>query len=94
MPPEEKPEAAEEIVTVITMYRGVDAEFFVQVVNGSLSAAQRDEWRKAHLCDDHYPEDEDDQNSMFFRELLVKDKGKLHDLDNVDGEGESAYECL
>lgn len=72
-------------VTVITMYRGHDAEMFTQVVEGELTAAQRDAWRKAHSCDDHFEGDEDDYNNMFFRILMLRPEilGTC-DLMNVD----------
>ena len=56
-------------VTVITMYRARDAEMFTQVVEGELTDEQKEEWRKAHKCDEHDPDPEDDgdtPNNMFF----------------------------
>ena len=74
-------------VTVITMYRGhaggpVDAEMFTMVVEGELTAAQRDAWRKDHFCDEYFEGDEDDCSNMFFRFI------KLHSgcwSETVDG---------
>ena len=82
------------IVTVITMYRN-DGEMFTQVVEGTLTEAQRREWRDAHDCD--LPEDEDnddgdydDINNLFFREVPVLPNTGTYDLRNVDGDGEPA----
>jgi len=73
-------------VTVITMYRG-DTEMFTQVVEGLLVESQRAAWRKAHLCDEYFPRDsdEDDCNNMFFCVLKVRPNGGIDDLLNVDG---------
>ena len=54
------------MLTVITMYRGWDAEMFCQVVEGELTDDQKSEWRKKHNCDEHYEGNEDDLNNMFF----------------------------
>jgi len=71
-------------VTIITMYRGHDAEIFVQAVEGELTAAQKDQWQKAHSCDSHFVGDEDDKNSMFFRVLTPLNGSETHSLMNVD----------
>ena len=56
------------MITVMTMFRGEDAEIFVQVVEGRLTPEQRAAWRAAHQCD--VEEDGDgDSNNMFFREF-------------------------
>lgn len=80
------------IVTVITMYRASDAEMFVHVVDGQLTAEQREAWRKGHLCDDFCPEEEEDDgcvNNMCFREIKAEDFAKPDvpcGLLNWDGE--------
>ena len=78
-------------VTVITMYRGHDAEMFTQVVEGEMTAEQMDEWRKAHFCDQHGDVDEDDDyNNMFFRIIPLHSQAtEVTDLLNVDGEEDS-----
>ena len=76
------------MITVISMYRGYDAETFVQVVNGTLTDDEKDAWRKSHKCDVHHCDDEDicdDHNNMFFR-TLVPSGPEPTDLLNVDGE--------
>lgn len=74
------------IATVITMYRGHDAEMFTQVVAGKLTEQQRRAWRDAHGCDLDGDEDEDDTNNLFFREITaLVPNDKLADLLNVDG---------
>lgn len=73
-------------VTVITMYRGYDAEMFTQVVEGTLTEEQRGEWRKVHGCDEHFRGDEDETNNMFFRELEVAPNEGTTELVNVDEE--------
>lgn len=76
------------LVTIITMYRGRDAEIMTNVVEGRLTKKDRQAWRKAHLCDEFYPanEDEEDINNMFFRELETGTDHKPAALWNVDGE--------
>jgi len=71
-------------VTVITMYRGCDAELFTQVVSGSLNQEERTKWRKMHKCDE-YCHDVDDVNNMFFREIEINSDHEPTDLLNVDG---------
>ena len=76
-------------VTVITMYRARDAEMFTQVVEGELTDEQKEEWRKAHKCDEHDPDPEDDgdtPNNMFFRVLEVLPNEGTASLLNVDGD--------
>lgn len=79
------------VVTVITMYRAHDAEMFTQVIEGELTAEQRDEWRKVHFCDQHSGKDEDDWdgiNNMFFRVIRVRaPETGTATMVNVDGEG-------
>lgn len=78
------------VVTVVTMYRGQDAETFVQVVEGELDEDQRDAWRKAHFCDQHchVSEDHDNYNNMFFRVMRVRaPEAGTATMVNVDGEG-------
>ena len=73
-------------LTVITMYRGKDAETFVQVVEGVLTDEQKEEWSRAHCCDDHYDGDEDDMNNMTF--CVIEQplpNGTVGDLLNIDG---------
>lgn len=76
-----------QLVTVITMFRGSDAEIFVQVVYGELTDDQKDEWRKAHSCDDYYkpedPEDWDDVRNMFFRVLEIRENDYNYELLNA-----------
>ncbi len=77
------------IVTVITMYRAHDAEMFTQVVEGSLTDAQRQEWRDAHDCDGEAAEDafsDELPNNLFFRELVVMPNTGVAMIKNVDGE--------
>ncbi len=74
------------LVTIITMYRGHDAETFVHAVRGTLTDEQRDEWRKAHECDGHYDGDEDDMNNMFFRTMHLGENNEISGLKNADGE--------
>jgi len=85
------PELTNTVVTVITMFRGYDAEIFTQVVAGELTEKQRDAWRKAHFCDQHcnVSEEEDGYNSMFFRAIRVQtpEAGTTH-LINVNGEAQ------
>ena len=60
------------MITVITMYRGSDAEMFVQAVEGELTLSSRDAWRQAFRCDEYHCSEEygcDDCNNMFFRTL-------------------------
>ena len=72
------------LITVITMYRGHDAEMFTQAVVGRIDENERSKWRKAHGCDEHFPNDED-MNNMFFRELEILPNGKTPtNLLNVD----------
>ncbi len=82
------PEPEQVIATVITMYRGHDAEMFTQVVGGKLTEEQRRAWRDAHGCDqeDADEDDYDNINNMFFREITaLVPNDKLADLLNVDG---------
>lgn len=78
------------LITIITMYRGHDAEMFVHAVKGTLTAEQRDAWRKAHYCDDHFEGrfegDEDDMNNMFFRTLTLDEVGEPCTILTADGE--------
>ena len=79
-------------VTVITMYRSSDAELFTQGVEGELTDEQKEEWRKAHRCDEHDLEPDDDcPNNLFFRVLDVlpgdwKTASAPPCLLNVDGD--------
>jgi hypothetical protein len=75
-------------VTVITMYRGHDAEVLVQVVEGRLTDEQKRAWRDAHGCDLPGEEDSDDDvNNMFFREFDAPvPNDQAADLFNADGE--------
>ena len=77
-------------VTVITMYRSNDAELFTQVVEGELTDEQKEEWRKAHRCDEHDLEPDDDcPNNLFFRVLdVLPNRGNdiYERLLNVDGD--------
>lgn len=76
-------------VTIITMYRGWDAETFVQVVDGPLDTIMRDEWKKSHSCGRFHCDDKyncDEHNDMWFREMKIKDCTKVHKLMNVDGD--------
>ena len=77
------------VVTIITMYRGHDAESFVQAVKGKMTDEQKDTWRKAHACDDYHPggQDDEDLSNMFFREVELLESGTTSDLLNIDGEG-------
>lgn len=82
--------AATKLVTVITMWRGHDAETFVRAVDGKVSHSQRCEWRKAHNCDQYYDGPEDDLNNMCFREMEVLPNEDVYepwnnDLLNIDG---------
>lgn len=72
-------------ITVVTMYRADDAEFFCQLVHGQLTDKQRKQWRHAHGIG----QDEDDEkNEMFFRTLKPLPNDKVSGLFNVDGEHE------
>jgi hypothetical protein len=79
-------------ITVITMYRGYDAELFVHVVEGPLTEELKESWRKSHKCDqfhcdsDPIIDDCDDHNNLFFRELEVCKSSAPCSLKNVDGE--------
>lgn len=76
------------MVTVITMYRGDDAEMFTQVVDGSLTSEERQKWRDAHNCDQPGDDEMEDRSNMFFREFdKPLSAGKTSDLHDVDGEG-------
>jgi hypothetical protein len=71
-------------ITVISMYRGYDAENFVQIVEGKLTKKQKAAWRKGHLCDEFYKGDGDDTNNMFFRYFAkAVPNAQLADLLNV-----------
>lgn len=72
------------VVTIITMYRGHDAETFVQVVEGELTDKQKTKWRKAHNCDE-FCDDEFDENNMFFQTAHVRKDQKPTDLLYADG---------
>ena len=80
-------------LTVVTMYRADDAEFFCQLVQGQLTDEQRRQWRDAHGADKLTQEEADEQDAeqdnMFFRAFkwpLLNDE--IEDLLNVDGEKE------
>jgi hypothetical protein len=79
------------MITVITMYRGSDAEMFTQVVQGRLTPEMRKEWRQRHQCDlplDHPDADDTDASNMFFREFeqpLVSGAFGMYSVYNVDG---------
>lgn len=73
-------------VTVITMYRGYDAQMFCYVVEGELTPEQKIEWRKRHECDEFCDSDDEDQNNMFFRVTKIGGSGEPTRLLNVDGE--------
>ena len=77
-------------ITVITMYRGYDAEMFVRVIQGNLTEDEVDEWRKSHKCDEYHCDNDDtcdDHNNMFFRKLRVRSPATgTCDLVNVDGD--------
>lgn len=80
---------ASEIVTIITMYRGWDAEMFVQAVRGKLSTTDKEKWRKSHKCGTYHCANEDvcdDHNDMFFLELIPKQLPEPTGLNNIDGE--------
>jgi hypothetical protein len=84
----------QDVFTVITMYRGHDAEMFCHVVQGELTEAQRAEWRKTHDCDGEVADDDDHLNNMFFRTVKPLLPGEMADLFNVDGEGEDPTDYL
>ena len=81
------------MITVISMYRGHDAEQFVQIVEGELNEEQRAAWRKAHFCDEFYKGEDfswgdgEDMNNMFFRTFTKPvPNNQIDGLLNVDGE--------
>lgn len=78
------------MITVIMLYRRRDAEIMVQVVEGRLTADQRQAWRTAHNADtanDDPDNDSEDLNDMFFRELdQPVPNGQTADLFNADGD--------
>jgi hypothetical protein len=77
------------MITIITMYRGHDAEMFVQAVKGELSDEDKKKWREGHKCDEFHCDDEvlcDDHNNLFFRLLDIKNSPEPTGLKNVDGE--------
>lgn len=77
------------IVTVITMYRGRDAESFVWVVRGPLTSEQHDTWRKRFKCDSYYKGNPCDVNNMFFRQMDMGHSQKPPQaMKNVDGEND------
>ena len=45
------------MLTIVSMYRGHDAETFCQVVDCEMTDEQKAAWRKAHNCDEHYEGD-------------------------------------
>ncbi len=78
------------MLTVITMYRGYDSEHFVQVVKGSLTKEQREEWAVKHNCylsgSPEEADDEEDTNIIYFCEFNQPlNNGSLADLYNIDG---------
>ncbi len=75
----------EQKITIITMYRGRDAETFVHAVIGRMTAKEKRAWRKEHECDSFYKGDEDDRNSMFFCETTVTQAGRPCVMHNADG---------
>jgi len=70
-------------VTVVTMYRGHDAETFVGVVEGKLTDEQKDAWRKTHKCDQYGPKEPDDENNMGFRVVHTLHRSQTGDLKNI-----------
>lgn len=75
------------MLTLITMYRGFDAEIFTQVVEGRLTPEQRSNWRKAFQCDEHYNGPEDDENAMWFREFeTILPNHAIADMLNASGD--------
>ena len=73
--------------TLITMYRGWDAEIFTQVVEGRLTPEQRSKWRKAFNCDEHYDGKPDDENNMWFREFEdILPNHTMEDMLNASGD--------
>lgn len=80
------------MLTVISMYRADDAEFFVQVVDGRLTEEERATWRKKHNADQGDP-DAEEQNNMFFREFERPfPAGSVATLWEADGEKERAIQ--
>lgn len=75
------------MLTLITMYRGWDAEIFTQVVEGRLTPEQRSKWRKAFNCDEHYDGKPDDENNMSFREFQdILPNHAIEDMFNACGD--------
>lgn len=75
-------------LTIVTMYRADDAEFFCQLVHGQLDDEQRQKWRDAHSCDGSMQKDETIDN-MFFRSFTCPlENNEISDLFSVDGEKE------
>jgi hypothetical protein len=75
------------MLTIITMYRAYDAEILVNVVDGQLTAEQRQQWRDTMGVPEDTDEDTDDQDYLFFREVPGPiANNQLADLLNADGE--------